>query len=191
MLLPGMADYARVLNPARKRDADIRWNEISTTHVDGRTQWTDVAPEDAVDPNDRREPETGTIDPTVANRLAQLLTTRTATPDECFFLVWEGYAGLRPEVRTAAMFDLASLSRRMHILSGRVTDATESVVAEPFQRLPIWWIPRDGAWCVGNDIYGRSVFVGGSAETISAIVTDPQLEAYAADENQRVVNEDF
>jgi hypothetical protein len=89
------------------------------------------------------------------------------------------------------MFELASLLRRMHILTGRVTDATESVVAEPFQRLPIWWIPRDGAWCVGNDIYGRSVFVGGSAETISAIVTDPQLEAYAVDENQRVVNEDF
>ena len=30
-----------------------------------------------------------------------------------------------------------------------------------------WW-PRDGAWAVGNDIYARSVFVGGSVAAIEA-----------------------
>jgi hypothetical protein len=117
--------------------------------------------------------------------------TRTATPNDCLFLVWEGYAGLRPDVETAATLEVAPDSRRMHILSGRVADATESIEVAPSRRLPMWWIPRDGAWCVGNDIYGRSVFVGGSTETISAILTDPHLEAYAADEDQRLVNEDF
>ena len=173
------------------RDADIRWDEVGTTHVDSTTQWADLAAEDRFDPNELREPETGTLDPTIAKRLAQLLTIRTATPDECYFLVWEGYAGLHPDVETAATVTLAPASRRMYILGGRVIDATESIETFPSQRLPIWWIPRDGAWSVGNDIYGRSVFVGGSAEAISDILTDPQLEAYSVDGGQRLADEDF
>jgi hypothetical protein len=194
MLLPGMAAYARVLNPARRRDADIRWDQIGATPVDSTTQWPDLVAAERVaaghvDPEDPWEPEMGTVDPAVADRLAQLLAARTTTPDECFFLVWEGYGALRPEVRTAATVDIAPSSRRMHILGGRLTDASESIETPPFRRSPMWWIPSDGAWCVGNDIYGRSVFVGGSAETIAAVVADPRLEAYVADANQPLANE--
>jgi hypothetical protein len=193
LLLPGMVAYARVLNPARRRDAGIRWDEIGAAPVDSTTQWPELAAAGRFDLDDPWEPEMGTVDPAVATRLAQLLATRTTTPDECFFLVWEGYGGLRPEVRTAATVDVPPSSRRMHILSGRVTDAAESIETvpsgRPSGRSPMWWIPGDGAWCVGNDIYGRSVFVGGSAETVSAIVTDPQLEAYVADANQLLADE--
>ncbi|MCU1403311.1 MAG: hypothetical protein JWM70_1635 [Microbacteriaceae bacterium] len=135
----------------------------------------------------------GTVDPAVANRLAQLLMTRTATPDECYFLVWDGYGGLRLDLQTAVTVDLGPELRRMYILSGRVADATESIETvpsgHPLGRSPMWWIPSDGAWCVGNDIYGRSVFVGGTAETVSAIVADPLLEAYAAAADQTLANE--
>jgi hypothetical protein len=193
LLLPGMMAYARVLNPARRRDADIRWDEIGAPQVDSTTQWPEIAAAGHVDSRDPWEPYSGTVDAAVANRLAQLLATRTTTPDECFFLVWDGYGGLRPEVRTAATVEVAPHSRRMHILSGRVTDATQSIETvpsgHPLGRSPMWWIPGDGAWCVGNDIYGRSVFVGGTAEAVSAIVADPLLEAYVANADQTLANE--
>jgi hypothetical protein len=193
LLLPGMEAFARVLNPARRRDADIRWDEIGGTQVDSTTQWSEILAADHFDSHDPWEPDMGTVDPTVANRLSQLLATRTATPDSCFFLVWEGYGGLRPDVRSAAAIEIGPIPRRMHILSGRTVDATESIEAVPMGRpsgrSPMWWIPSDGAWCVGNDIYGRSVFVGGSAETIAAVVADPELEAYVADADQLLGNE--
>jgi hypothetical protein len=188
-----MVAYARVLNPARRRDAAIRWDRIGATPVDSTTQWPELVAAESFDPDDRWEPEMGTVDPAVAVRLADLLATRTTTPHECFFLVWEGYGGLRPDVKTAITVDVGGESRRMHVLSGRVSDATESIETvpsgDPSGRSPMWWIPSDGAWCVGNDIYGRSVFVGGSAETISAVVADPQLEAYVADARQPLANE--
>ncbi|CAN5178299.1 hypothetical protein BH09ACT6_BH09ACT6_12100 [soil metagenome] len=40
------------------------------------------------------------------------------------------------------------------------------------------WMPADGARCVGNDIYARSVFVGGTASAVATIVEHPELEAY-------------
>jgi hypothetical protein len=192
MLLPGMEAYARVLNPVRSPDSRVRfWNDVSPKNVNSTTQWADLATEISIDLLETGEPETGGLDPMVAMRLAQVLRSHTATPEDCFFLVWEGYAGLLPVVRSAATIQIAPHARRMHILKGQVEDATESIQSLPTLRLPMWWIPQDGAWCVGNDIYGRSVFVGASAETIFAIVNDPQLEAYLADESQPIVAEDF
>lgn len=192
MLLPGMEAYARVLNPVRTPASRVRfWNDVSPKSVDSTTQWADLATDISFDLLRAREPETGGLDPMVAMKLAQVLRAYTATPGDCFFLVWEGYAGLLPIVRTAATIQIAPHARRMHILKGQVEDATESIQSLPTPRLPMWWIPQDGAWCVGNDIYGRSVFVGASAEAISAIVNDPQLEAYLAEESQPLVAEDL
>jgi len=43
--------------------------------------------------------------------------------------------------------------------------------------VPNWWWPAGQEWCVGNDIYARSVFVGGGQECIDAILAEPGLEA--------------
>ncbi len=52
------------------------------------------------------------------------------------------------------------------------------------------WIPDDGAWFVRNDIYARSVFVGGSFAAVAAVLSAPGLEAYLVRPRQTVVPED-
>lgn len=56
LLLPGMVAYARVLNPARRRDAYIRWDEIGAPQVDSRTQWSEIAAAGHFDSHDPWEP---------------------------------------------------------------------------------------------------------------------------------------
>lgn len=192
ILLPGMAAFARVFNPAHDRDgAPVRWDQIRPHPVDANAQWADIAAAAGEDIEHLAAPETGGLDPAVAARLADHLKTRTGTPDDCYFLVWEGYAGLRAELAEAVTIDLARFSRRMHVLKGNVDDASESVETGPFSRLPMWWVPADGVRWVGNDLYGRSVFVAGNAETVARIVADPRLEAHAVAPAQQVVPEDL
>lgn len=57
-------------------------------------------------------------------------------------------------------------------------------------RLPLRWWPADHAWCVGNDIYARSVFVGGASDVIEAILHAPRLEAFEVEASSRVSPED-
>lgn len=192
MLLPGMTAFARVFNPAQDRyGAPVRWDRISGHPIDGNTQWGELAAAAGADVANISPPESGGLNPAVAVRLVEQLRTRTGTPDDCYFFVWEGYAGLRPELAEAVTIDLAPFSRRMHVLRGSVDDATESVETRPGSRLSLWWVLADGAWSLGNDIYGRSVFVAGTEELVARIVADPGLEAHAVNPGTLVVAEDF
>lgn len=192
LLLPGFVAYARILNPATTAAGlAIRWSEVGQVEVQATTQWGEIVPEKPLDPQMLNEPKTGNLDQRVAAQLARHLALRTTTPNSCFFLVWEGYSELRSDVSSAPTVDLPPYLRRMHILTGDVEDANESIAAPPSSRLPTWWMPADGAWCVGNDVYGRSVFVGGSVDVIADVLGDPLLEAYSAEPDQLLVNEDF
>lgn len=53
-----------------------------------------------------------------------------------------------------------------------------------------WW-PKDHAWCLGNDIYARSVFIGGTHTTIDALSDHPALETYAVTPHHIVRDEDY
>ncbi|WAP50419.1 hypothetical protein OL239_10045 [Arthrobacter sp. ATA002] len=184
--------YARVLNPAFSPTGQVfSWMQLagSTLTVDASTQWDEIVSSSEYELDALVEPEMGTVATPTAARLARILEPKTTTPAECFFLVWEGYAGLRDDVRHSPTVTV-SPDRLMHVLTGSVHDATEPVEDEP-GRLPMWWLPADGAWCVGNDIYARSVFVGASIPVIAAIVRDPVLEAYATTGNHLIVPEDF
>lgn len=182
--------YARVLNPVTPSvGRSYRWGDLarSGATVDASTQWSDIVASGR-EVESLGEPESGTVEASVAARLAKILAPHTATPQDCFFLVWEGYSGLREGVRRTPTITVTP-SRRMHVLHGTLQDATESI-EESFQRLPTWWLPADGAWCLGNDVYGRSVYVGGSSEAIAAVLRDPALEAYAADPALPLASED-
>ena len=52
-------------------------------------------------------------------------------------------------------------------------------VAEPDRRLhPNLWWPADHAWCVATDVDMMTTYVGGSAETVAAVLADTGLEAH-------------
>lgn len=172
--------YARVLNPVISHAGlSYHWRDLvrSGATVNASTQWSDVVAS-GLKAESVGEPESGTVEASVAARLAEILAPHTATPLDCFFLVWEGYAGLREDVRRAPTVAITPFSR-MHVLQGTLQDGTESI-EESFQRLPMWWLPADRAWCLGNDMYGRSVYMGGTSKAIAAVLHDPVLEAYAA-----------
>jgi len=187
-LLPVKAPaFARVLNPARSPDGRAAfWRDIVASGVDATTQWSAIRPFAA----DHCEPVTGGLDPAVANRLAHVAMECGFARTNYRFLVWEGYGGLRTDLANATTVDLPPDTRRMRILTGNLLDATESVVEAPGHRLALWWLSGDGQWCVGNDIYGRSAFVGGTHTLVSALVEDAELEAYPVDPAQIVTPED-
>lgn len=77
----------------------------------------------------------------------------------------------------------------MHVLGGQLGTDSETFSSEILPA-PLWWIPNDQKWCVGNDIYSRSVFIGGTFAAIGDILSDPLLEAYLVSPNQPLDTED-
>lgn len=96
-------------------------------------------------------------------RLAKILSHHTETPENCWFLIWEGY-NLTQQTKESASI-VVPLARTMHVLGGPRGTDSETFSSETFPA-PLWWIPNDQKSCVGNDIYSRSVFIGGTFAAI-------------------------
>ena len=92
----GFAAYARVLNPANGFDgAPVRWSRIAREvgiELTAETQWSDLAA-DLPDEGEliNLDPPDWSPDPGVARALTSALGPYTLTPQDCYFLVWEGY----------------------------------------------------------------------------------------------------
>jgi hypothetical protein len=182
------AAFARVMNPVRSDAAPpASWASIAGEGfvVDATTEWYDVA-----DDRSNGRPDEGSLDPETARSLARILRTHTTTPAECFFLVWEGYARFRDDILPTVMIGLTP-GRQMLVLSGDLDDGSESVEETPRSRTPQWWVPADGAWLVGNDIYGMSVYVAGTEDVIAEILADETIEAYLATPSMGIIAEEF
>jgi hypothetical protein len=182
------AAFVRVMNPVRSDVAPpVSWASIAGEGfvVDATTEWYDVA-----DDRSNGRPDEGSLDPETARSLARILRDHTTTPAECFFLVWEGYAGFRDDLLPAVTIELTP-GRPMLVLSGDLDDGTESVDETPRSRTPQWCVPADGAWLVGNDIYGMSVYVAGTEDAIAEILADETIEAYRATPSTGIIAEEF
>jgi len=174
------AAFVRVMNPVRS-DVARRATWASTKGegfvVDATTKWYDVA-------GDR------SLDSETARSLARILRAYTTTPAECFFLVWEGYAGFRNDILPAVKIELTP-GRSMLVLVGDLDDGSESLAETPLFRTPQWWVPADGTWLVGNDLYGMSVYIAGSEDAIAEILADETIEAYRATPSMGIIAEEF
>lgn len=129
------------------------------------------------------EPVLGAMPTSVAARLAALLTRFTGTPGRCWFAVWEGYGDLARRWTAGPRFDVPD--RGMHLLVGPVASAAFPLaderwpLAEPDRQLhPNLWWPADHAWSVATDVDMMTTYVGGSAETVAAVLADTELEAH-------------
>lgn len=186
-LLGGHASFVRVMNPVRGHGIPARsWASYAagSVKVDATTRWNDLV--DMASPD---RPDMGTIDPEVAVTLSRILRSHTRTPTDCFFLVWEGYAGLRADVLTAASVEFP-FGRWMFVLAGDLRDGGETVESVG-GRTAQWWLPADGAWVVGNDLYGASVYISGSEKLIADILAAHDIEAYRATASTVIVAEEF
>jgi hypothetical protein len=183
---PRFTSYARVVNFVESSSGEpVRWSTFADHPLDATTSFSDLREQ----PNHDPEPEIGTIDRDVARELSRVLARHTSTPDECYFLAWEGYS-VDLQGTSAKLF-IAPNDREMLVFGGALEDAAEPFEDGPHGRRAQWWIPGDGAWSVGNDIYGNSVYVAGSEAAISDILSSTALESFRANASTRLIGEEF
>ena len=191
-LLPrGFPAYARVFHPAYLGDAEdqpVRWSTVASWT--GRTahplmQFSRIAglSEDINDyyrdPPWGSRPQFGSIPEEECRTLMNILPGFTATPERCFFGLWEGYGNIDdrlypPEARVKGR-------GRDYLLFQGPLEAVSSFLDRggfPFwgDSPNIWW-PEDRTWCVATDIDLYDTYVGGSVECIRALLEHPDLEA--------------
>ncbi|MDQ4502352.1 hypothetical protein [Sinomonas sp. ASV322] len=175
--------YARVFPPVVDgRGRRHRWSAYAAEagfDVSAGTPWDAIARRG--DP-EFGEPPMGSLDFLTASALAGAVSLHTSTADSCFFAFWVGYAGIPVPTMTTAVFPP---SRRMSIFRGSVFSASNSIGMPPGNRRAVRWWPEDHAWCVGADIYSRSVLVGGSAKCIDTILSNAEVEAYRVNDELR------
>lgn len=184
----GHVSYARVMNPLLDDDGrPLPWSRfaVDQSEVDATMKWANL---NDVALNLNRT--IGTINPAVAETLIHILRAHTSTPGECFFLVWEGYSGMRDDLRDTEHITMLP-DREMLILAGNLADAGETFDGMDDGRSAQWWIPSDGAWAVGNDLYGASIYVSGTDELITAILAAKGIESYRATASMQIVAEEY
>ena len=180
--------YARVMNPLHDgAGKPLPWSTfaVGEREADATTKWAEL-----LDDTKGVDATEGTIDPAVAATLARILGAHTSTPTECFFLIWEGYAGMRDVLRETAQITMFP-DRQMLILAGDVADGGEAFDGVDGGRSAQWWIPADGAWAVANDLFGASVYVAGQEEVITAILAADDIESYQATASTQILAEKF
>jgi hypothetical protein len=169
--------YARVLHP---------WLPPARPGAPAKLRWSDVAPEAGivVQPATQREeleslaarhgappPSTGTLEPDELEALVDVLAAFTATPESCWFGVWEGYAGTVPAGPRVEI-----PGRSLGLYAGPI-EAAAALLAFPTCRTPNLWWPDDRAWCVASEIDFSSTYMGGSPALIERVLADERLEA--------------
>ncbi|MBG6226256.1 hypothetical protein IWX63_002843 [Arthrobacter sp. CAN_A2] len=181
----------RVLNPIETDDgAVVGWSDVVERNgLDPGPwmQWDELnAHPDALLPADDAHPAMGEPHPSLARALIREL--RVAA-DRYYFASWVGYTdGMsRPAIK------LSPYEREMVLYSGRLIDEKGAAVVPITDdgRVPLYWWPEDLQWCVGQDIYARSLIVGCDLATAGRILAAPDLDSYLIRASDMVRSEDF
>lgn len=217
-LVPAVFEsYARVFHPAGLGDQEVRWEDVARANarvMHPAAEWGSLTGSWEIDGQPGLwdgEPSLGRVPSGVGKRLAETLARRTATPDRCWFGVWEGWGtgGLsmgfkvgtpeqdrrraweRAEAEIAEWRELLDRApkfpmpqRKMHLIEGPLSAVSEFF--EFFRQPPSLWWPDDRTWCVATDIDLMTTYVGGNSDTIQALLADEQIEALPVPVDQRV-----
>jgi hypothetical protein len=176
---------ARVFNPARLANTSesLPWRRL-VPNPSASMQWS---PDLASRHPELDEPKTGDLEPEMAMALAALLAQSTNVAPTCTFAIWPGYAEITLP-SDAAVYEIPNY-RSFAFVRGALDQLPE--IARTIGRYPLRWWPDDASWCVANDIYARSLYVGADEATIAAMLDDARLEAYAVTPGHRIEPEDL
>jgi hypothetical protein len=193
----GLPCYARVFHPAYKLDPNAPQPWLTRTPV----HWSDVAAAKGTQAHPGMQlaavaqtwralthplegvfdsaPRVGTLPEEIASPLADLLAAQTATPERCWFAVWNGFAGTREDIQRAPTF--TAPARSYFLLDGPIEAINESVLSgSRWQSANIWW-PDDHAWCVATEIDLHDTYVACSRPCLDELLAAPELEAMEVD----------
>lgn len=190
LIPPGYERYIRILNPIEVIEGVlIKWSDLVSRA--GLTtspwmQWNEVSSHPDALPANNAQPNMGDPHPTVAEGLIRVLGVG---PGRYNFASWEGYSG----EDGAAVIHVSPVNRGMVLYSGKLLDeaGTPIIPITASGRIPMYWWPDDLSWCIGQDIYARSLIVGCDLATAGNILSDPALDAHLILETDTVSSEDF
>jgi hypothetical protein len=171
----GFAAYARVLHPAWRGRAKVRWRDLATGPLDAGTRFETPAAEGV------QAPFTGTLDCGDLRAVLDALAPETA--GECWFGVWAGF-GWVPDPPPAPRLDLQE--RPLLLYRGPLAAAT--ALCEPYEQTPTLWWPDDRAWCVASEVDFHSTYVGGPRSLIDRLLRDDRIEAVEVAVTDRVTD---
>lgn len=186
----GYERYVRVLNPIEIAPGlVVMWSEVVKRR--GREtspwmQWDEVTVSSEAMPAHNSQPDMGNPHPSLASALIRALEVNSSRYN---FATWEGYAGEDGN----SVIDFSPGHREMVLYSGNLVDekGTAIVPITDSGRVPMYWWPDDSHWCIGQDIYARSLIIGCDIATAGKILADPELDAYLIRETDTVLPEDF
>ena len=221
-LLPDVFEsYVRILHPVSVSDRRgggpefLNWAQIAEQngkiiHPLMQFNCIDGLPVKEGRPGTRKdEPNGGSLEETCLQALVDVLSGHTATTDNCWFCLWDGYGGLTPgsatylgpgaAKRAALEASKTESLQAQYAEAPRVkTDGREYILfswhlnaADAFMKFPdnqslnIWW-PDDHAWCVATEIDLQSTYGGGSAACIDSVLNHPVLEAFPVNPGDRI-----
>jgi hypothetical protein len=217
----GFEAYARVLHPAETSDHGdrlVRWADVAAwsgmpLRKDAEFHSIALPPTapSGPPPYDSQGPQMGSLYVPDAEVLAATLRGWTATPEDCWFCVWDGYGwdttsvlgaftdtGQPPEIVAEPSRDpvpgpvregpRVHLPNRDYFLySGPVQAvATLASLDATCGQCPNLWWPADHAWCVGSEIDLQWTYVGGPRALIDTVLADDRIEALPAEQNDPV-----
>jgi hypothetical protein len=219
----GFAAYARVLHPAgipEHGERPVRWADVaawSGMPLRQDAQFHSIAlPPTAPSgppPYHSQGPQEGSLYWPDAEVLAGILRDWTATPEDCWFCVWDGYGwesahpffsvasaetGHPPETAAAPRQGpvpgpvregpRVQLPHRNYLLYQGPAEAalTLATLDGTSGQCPNLWWPADRAWCVASEIDLPWTYVGGPYGLIDAILADDRIEALPAAPQDRV-----
>lgn len=118
----------------------------------------------------------GELDERTARALVEVLASATATPDDVFVAVWEGWGDV-PVQRFPGAARLDTEARGHVLLRGPLDGVLTSVAVSPFGRpvAGLWW-PADRAWFVATEVDLAWTFVAGSDDLLDRLTATPGLE---------------
>lgn len=186
----GFEAYGRIFHPAWRWDPTTRvsWGEVAEANgrIAHRTmQWESVTGSRRFHHGDHQqgiwdhEPAEGALPQELTPALASLLARHTATPERCWFAVWDGFGCLDFGADQPPSFEIPH--RRLLLLTGPVTAVLASLCAPPWWQSPTLWWPDDRAWCVETEVDMMSTYLGGTRQCIEELAAHDGLEAVTVD----------
>jgi hypothetical protein len=118
-----------------------------------------------------------------ARRALHVLAQFTATPQDCYFCLWEGYSDvpLPPEVRRGPLVEIPH--RRYALLRGSLQDIDDWEAAlgggQPIPPPAFVW-PADHRWCFASDVDPHWAGIGAERAAVDALIRDPELDVVPA-----------
>lgn len=110
----------------------------------------------------------------------------TGTPEDCYFLVWDGWPSFRADDPTPKV---AIPNRDYFLFHGPLADfpdwnrQIEALLDDTEAPTPAFVWPADRSWCVTCDVDPHFATIGGAAEAMEAIVALAEVDVVADDPN--------